>query len=115
MTGTGATATVQVTVTTAGTSARIGGVSPWGTKSLAGAVLACLVFWRRRKWTGWPVLLVVGAVCLGLSGCGLSINGGAGGGSGSDGGSSGQGIYTITVGAGAPGISHSVTLNLTVE
>jgi hypothetical protein len=90
-------------------------VSPWGTKSLAGAVLACLVFWRRRKWTGWPVLLVVGAVCLGLSGCGLSINGGAGGGSGGDGGSSGQGIYTITVGAGAPGISHSVTLNLTVE
>ncbi len=115
MTGTGATATVQVVVTTAGTTARSGPASPWTTKSLAGAVLACLMFLRRRKWAGWPVLLVIGAVCLGLSGCGLSIKGGAGGGSGGDGGSSGQGIYTITVGAGAPGISHSVTLNLTVE
>jgi hypothetical protein len=84
-----------------------------------GAVLACsLVLWRRRGWTAslerWRVLLVLGAVCLGLTGCGLSINGGASTGSG-DGGGSGQGVYTITVAAGAPGVSHAVTLNLTVE
>ncbi len=115
MTGTGATATVQVTVVTAAASARSAPAAPWETRSFAGAVLACLVFWRRRRWAGWPVLLVLGAVCLGLSGCGLSIKGGAGGGSGGDGGSSGQGFYTITVGAGAPGVSRSVTLNLTVE
>ena len=59
------------------------------------------------------MLLVLGALCLGLTGCGLSINGGASTGSG--GGDSGQGVYTITIAAGAPGVSHSVTLSLTVE
>jgi hypothetical protein len=56
---------------------------------------------------------MLGALCLGLTGCGLSINGGDATGSG--GGTSGQGAYTITVAAGAPGVSHAVTLNLTVE
>jgi hypothetical protein len=119
MTGTGATATIQVTITTTGTTAantHSHPLPPWGGKSMAGAVLACLVLWRRRGWAAslerWRVLLVLGALCLGLTGCGLSINGGAQAGSG---GESGQGVYTITVGAGAPGISHSVTLNLTVE
>ncbi len=50
MTGTGATATVQVTVITAATSARSRPGMPWGTKSIAGVVLASLVFWRRRRW-----------------------------------------------------------------
>jgi hypothetical protein len=59
------------------------------------------------------MLLVLGAICLGLTGCGLAINGGAATTPGS--GSSGQGVFTITVAAGAPGVSHSVTLNLTVE
>jgi hypothetical protein len=52
-------------------------------------------------------------MCLGLTGCGLSIQGGASNGDG--GGDSGQGVYTITVGADAPGVTRSVTLNLTVE
>ena len=115
MTGTGATATVQVTVSTAATTARSSPEAVQGREAIAGAVLACLVFWRRRRWADWPVLLVLGGVCLALSGCGLSIKGGAGGGLGGDGGNSGQGVFTITVGAGAPGVSHSVTLNLTVE
>jgi hypothetical protein len=121
MTGTGATATIQVTVTTAGTTAAASAHSrptpPRGAKTVAGAVLACLVLWRRRGWAGslerCGVLLMLGALCLGMTGCGLSINGGAStppGGSGS-----GQGVYTITVEGGAPGIAHSVTLNLTVE
>ena len=117
MTGTGATATIQVTVTTAATSAHSAPAPPWKSRSAAGAVLGCcLVLWRRREWARsldrWRVLVVLGALCLGLTGCGLSINGGAATGSGGD---SGQGAYTITVAAGAPGISHSVTLNLTVE
>jgi hypothetical protein len=122
MTGTGATATIQVTVTTAGATAAASAHStpeiPWNGKSAAEAVLACcLVLWRRRGWATslerWRVLLVLGALCLGLTGCGLSINGGASTGSGD--GSSGQGAYTITVAAGAPGVSHAVTLDLTVE
>jgi hypothetical protein len=117
MTGTGATATIQVTVVTAAASARTRPASLWDGKTMAGAFLACLVLWRRRRWAGsferYSMLLVLGAICLGLTGCGLSINGGAGTTPGSS--SSGQGVYTITVAAGAPGVSHSVTLNLTVE
>jgi hypothetical protein len=49
-----------------------------------------------------------------LTGCGLSINGGGTTpGQGSGGGS--QGVYTITVEGGAPGVSHSVALTLTME
>jgi hypothetical protein len=114
MTGTGATATVQVTVNTAATSAHARPGSPWRSASLAGAMLVYLVFWRKRRWQGWQMLLVLGAVCLALTGCGLSVNGGTNGGSGGTG-SGGQGVYTITVGAGAPGVAHSVTLTLTVE
>jgi hypothetical protein len=118
MTGTGATATIQVTVATAAPSAHSAPTAPWNGKSAAGAVLACcLVLWRRRGWAAslerWRVLLVLGALCLGLTGCGLSINGGGSTGSGD--GSNSQGAYTITVAAGAPGVSHSVTVNLTVE
>ena len=79
--------------------------------------MACLVLWRRRRWTAslerCRILLVLGALCLGLTGCGLSIKGGANTTPGSGG--NGQGVFAITVAAGAPGISHSVTLNLTVE
>jgi Abnormal spindle-like microcephaly-assoc'd, ASPM-SPD-2-Hydin len=117
MTGTGATSTIQVTVNTSAASARRGPALPWR-KSAAGTMLACLILWRRRGWTIFAgrcrVLLVLAAFCMELTGCGLSINGGAttpGQGSGN----SGQGVYTITVAAGAPGLSHSVTLNLTVE
>jgi hypothetical protein len=122
MTGTGATSTIQVTVNTSAnppaTSAHSRPALPWSGKSAAGALLACLALWRRRGWTRFAghcrMLLALGALCVGLSGCGLSINGGAttpGQGSGG----SGQGVYTITVDAGAPGVSHSVTLQLTVE
>jgi hypothetical protein len=90
---------------------------PWS-KPGAGVLLACLMLWRRREWARsfetLCVLLVLGAICVGLSGCGLSIKGGGGTPPGQgDGGS--QGVYTITVEAGAPGVSRSVTLKLTVE
>jgi hypothetical protein len=119
MTGTGATSTIQVTVSTsnpAASSTHSRPAPPWG--KTAGVVLACLVLWRRRGWTMLAVqccvLLVLGALCMGLTGCGLSINGGnttPGQGSGG----SGQGVYTITVEGGAPGVSHSVALKLTTE
>jgi hypothetical protein len=60
------------------------------------------------------VLLVLGALCMGLTGCGLSINGG-GTTPGQGSGDGSQGVYTITVEGGAPGVSHSVALTLTVE
>ncbi|HEX6771146.1 MAG TPA: choice-of-anchor D domain-containing protein, partial [Acidobacteriaceae bacterium] len=117
MAGNGATATIQVTVATTTTAAHSRPM-PWQKGSAAGATLACLVLWRRRRWAVARVrcamLLLAGVMCLGLSGCGLSINGGTAGGGGSDGGGT-QGVYTITVGAGAPGVTRSVTLNLTVE
>jgi hypothetical protein len=116
MAGNGATATIQVTVATATTAAH-SRPAPWRGGSLGGAALACLLLWRRRGWAGaltrCALLLIAGGVCLGMSGCGLSIHGGNAGGGGSSGGS--QGAYTITVGAGAPGLTRSVTLNLTVE
>lgn len=118
MAGNGATATIQVTIATTTTAAHSRPM-PWQKGSAAGATLACLVLWRRRGWaaalTRCAVVFLAGAVCLGLGGCGLSIDGGAtSGGSGSGGGGT-QGVYAITVGAGAPGVTRSVTLNLIVE
>jgi hypothetical protein len=118
MTGTGATSTIQVTVNTSAPTAYSKPVLPWG-KPAAGAVLACLMLWRRQGWArsfeGLRVLLLLGSICLGLSGCGLSIQGGGATNPGQGGGGGGQGVYAITVEAGAPGVSHSVTLKLTVE
>jgi hypothetical protein len=121
MAGTGATSTIQVTVNTpspAVSSRHSRPALPWS-KPAAGAVLACLVFWRRRGGMVLAaqccMLLVLGALCMGLTGCGLSINGGnTTPGQGSGGGST-QGVYTITVEGGAPGVSHSVALKLTME
>jgi hypothetical protein len=121
MTGTGATATIQVTVTTVATSAAARKTHstspPWRGRSAAAVALASLVLWRRRGLAGplggCRVLLVLGALCLGLTGCGLSVKGGASPPAGS--GDSGQGVFTLTVGGSAPGILHTVTLNLTVE
>lgn len=114
--GNGATETIQVTVATAAATAHVQ-PAPWQGRPLAGILLACLVLWRRHGWAAslarCGVVLVLGAACLGLTGCGLSIQGGASTGDGSGGG--GQGVYTITVGAGAPGVTRTVTLDLTVE
>jgi hypothetical protein len=117
MTGTGATSTIQVTVNTSATSAHSKPAMPWS-KPSAGVLLACLMLWRRREWgrsfEPLCVLLVLGLICVGLSGCGLSIKGGGAAPPGQgDGGS--QGVYTIMVEAGAPGVSRSVALKLTVE
>lgn len=117
MAGNGATATIQVTIQTTATTAAHSRPAPWRGGVAAGAALCCLVLWRRRGWTTAlsrsALLVVAGVVCLGMTGCGLSINGGVDGGGGSGGGS--QGAYTITVGAAAPGLTRNVTLNLTVE
>ena len=121
LTGTGATATIQVSITTVAPSAA--GIakppSALGWSRPAGGLIALgsLLLLRRRRWAEPPRrcggLVVLGALCLGLSGCGLSINGGASSGAGS--GTSSQGVYGITVGGTAPGVTHSVNLTLTVE
>jgi hypothetical protein len=122
LTGTGATATIQVSITTVAANA-VGIVkppsAPWWPRQSAGGLIALapVLLLRRRRWAE-PLqrcgsLLVLGALCLALSGCGLSIHGGSSSSPGS--GTPGQGIYGITVGGTAPGVSHSVSLTLTVE
>lgn len=118
MTGVGATATIQVTIATAATSARTApALPPWGRHSLTGVVLASLLLWRRRGWANalrqYRVAVALGVLCIGLAGCGLAIKGGNNSPSGS--GSPAQGVYTVTVSGTAPGLSHSATLKLTVE
>lgn len=119
LTGTGASATVQVSVTTTATSARNSDSHIPGRSASGAVALAALLLWRGRRfrvaaarWSSYGLLLAIGALCLGLSGCGLSIKGG---GTTAASTSATQGIYTITVGGTAPGVTHSVTLNLTVE
>jgi Abnormal spindle-like microcephaly-assoc'd, ASPM-SPD-2-Hydin len=122
LTGTGATATIQVSITTVAANA-VGIVkpssAPWRPRQSAGGLIALgsVLLLRRRRWAE-PLrpcggLLVLGALCLALSGCGLSIHGGSSSSPGA--GTPGQGIYGITVGGTAPGVSHSVSLTLTVE
>ncbi len=87
--------------------------------NLAGPLLAMLLpLWlaggRRRRWSGLAVLLA--AILLAPTGCGVSASGGSGGG----GGGSGQnttpsGNYVLTVKGATSNITHSVALNLDVE
>lgn len=121
LTGTGATATIQVSITTlapnaVGTS-RPSSAPRWPHQSAEGLIaLGSVLLLRRRRaelLRGCGSLLLVGAVIVGLSGCGLSIHGGASSGTGP--GTPSQGVYTVTVGGTAPGVTHSVSLTLTVE
>ncbi len=121
LSGTGASATVQVSVTTKATTAASTQPHSLPGRPVAGVLaLAALFLWRGRRlrlaaaaWARYGALLIVGGVCLGLSGCGLSINGGRA--AATPGGGATQGVYTLTVGGTAPGVTHSVTLSLTVE
>ncbi len=120
MTGVGTTATIQVTITTVAQSSHATHApSPWGTRSLAGAALASVLLWRRRGWAGplrhGRALVALGILCLGLAGCGLVVTGGKNNTPSPGTGSSDQGVYTVTVGGTAPGLSHDVTLQLTVQ
>ncbi len=65
-----------------------------------------------RRWKGMVCLLVLGlagaALAAGLAGCGGGSSGGGGGGGGPQ-------SYTLTVTATSGSLSHSATVNLTVE
>lgn len=123
MTGDGATATIVVTVATASTVADTHSPTlPWlqrGWPGLAMASLLPLVWGGRRggrRLRQHCAMTAVGLLCLGTVGCGLAIHGG--GSTATQPGTTGsaaQGTYTITVGASAPGLVRTVSLNLVVE
>jgi hypothetical protein len=107
-----ATGSVTVQVATVGASASAQGPEVgWGAASLlCGFVLLPLAIRRKRK--ALILLAVLAIVSGGASSCG----GGGAGSSGSHGGSNTPpGTYTIPLTATANGISHQVSLSLTVD
>ena len=116
MTGTGATSTIVVTVTTSAQA--IAAIAPgagWPERMWPGIAMAGCVplWWSGRRWgrrlRRHFAAVLLGVLCLGMAGCGLSIHGGAAASSGT------QGSYTVTVGAAVPGVQHTVSLGLVVE
>jgi hypothetical protein len=95
-------------------NARMERVSPWRTVPLACALL--LLFVRRRRRMIW-FLILVALLAGSVTSC-VSSGGGTGGtaGGGSGGGSNtAPGTYTIPVMVTSTGVSHSMTLTLTVD
>jgi hypothetical protein len=106
--------TVAVSTGTSGTSARLRQPVLWRVLPLAcGLLLLPLALWKRRK-----ILLMV--VLLAFMASGVSSCSSSGGGTG--GGSSGKGTYTTPVGTYpipvtvmSTGVSHTLTVTLTVD
>jgi Abnormal spindle-like microcephaly-assoc'd, ASPM-SPD-2-Hydin len=108
-----ATGSVTVQVATGHASASVRRPDfGWGAAPLlCGFVLLPLAVWRKRRTL--ILLAVLGILAGGASSCG---GGGGGGGSGAGGGSNTPpGTYTIGVTATADGVSHQVSLSLTVD
>ena len=114
--GASGTVTMQITTGSSGSSARV--ADPIGGTGLP---LTCGLFalplalvWRRRRVMTWLVLLVLAAA--GLTSCTSSggvLTGGSGGTSSS--GATPAGTYTIPVTATANGVTHTLTVTLTVD
>lgn len=114
--GSSGTVTVQIDTGSAGSSARVrepmrGAELPLTCGLL---VLPLAFIWKRRRVLTWLMLLVL--AIAGLSSCTSSgglLSSGAGGTSSSE--STPAGTYTIPVTATANGVSHSLTVTLTVD
>jgi hypothetical protein len=107
--------TVEISTGQSRASARVDGPAGWGALPLScGLVLLPLVLRKSRK----ALLLIALAAILagGVSSC-TSSGGGTGGGTGgqSQSGATPAGTYTIPVTVASTGISHSVSLTLTVD
>ncbi|MGH9589333.1 MAG: hypothetical protein ACRD25_03015, partial [Terracidiphilus sp.] len=113
------TATLSI-ATTAATSAMIDHKTIFWPPAGGGLVLACaLFFWipkKRRSWVAMIVLLAFVGSIAGLA-CGGGGGGNSGGGGGGGGGNPGTtaGTYIVTVTATSGSLSHSTTVNLTVQ
>ncbi len=121
MDGSGATATITVTVATPATTAASLATprQPWPLRAWPAAALLIPLLWggsRRGRTLGQCcAVLAVGVICLGSVGCGLTIHGGGAAHPAASGPSAGQGTFNVTVGATAPGLVRTVSLNLVVE
>ena len=106
-------ATVQVLTGHSATSARNSKMRSWGAAPLiCGFVLLPVALWRKRR-----ILLLTAVLAVlvgGASSCSGS-GGGTGGAPGSGGSNTPAGTYSIPVTATANGISHQVSLPLTVD
>jgi len=114
--GAGAQGNVEVDISTGGSAtSRVEPTDRWYVTTLAcGLVLMPFVLRRHSKILLRAVLAVI--VAAGISSCTSSGGGGGGGGGGSGNGSTTPpGKYTIPVTVTSTGISHSVTLSLTVD
>ncbi|MGA8728352.1 MAG: choice-of-anchor D domain-containing protein, partial [Terracidiphilus sp.] len=107
--------TVQVVTGISASAAHISGVAAWGAVSLACGVLLLPLAWARRRRDFLLVLLGI-LVMGGLSSC--SGSGGGTGGTPPAGASTTNtpaGTYSIPVTVVSNGVSHAVTLSLTVD
>jgi hypothetical protein len=86
----------------------------WGGMQLGLGLLALPLAWRKRR-KALLLVLLVGVLAAGLSGCAASGGNVGGGTTGSDGSTTPAGTYSIAVTATANGVSHSVTVSLTVD
>jgi hypothetical protein len=117
----GATGNVTVQISTGKSgSALMEGPAGWGMLPMVCGLLP-LALRRRRKtlFKAFLLVLMIVAVSVGVSGCAGS-GGGSSGGSGGSGGSGSSsatppGTYTIPITFSSTGISHAVTVTLTVD
>ena len=113
----GTTGNVTIEISTgANKLVRLESPSGWRMLPLAcGLVMLPLMFGRRRKFL--PLLVLLAVMAGSVSSCTSSGGGTGGGGSSGSGGSSGTpaGTYTIPVTVSSTGISHGVTVTLTVD
>jgi len=116
----GVTGNLSVKISTGSATAAIRPKSPGaaGAVALVCALLLLPIGWWRRRKLLYPISLLLLVVCLvgGFTACtkfsGNTSGGGTGGGTG---GTTAAGTYSIPVTVTSFGVSHSVTLSLTVD
>jgi Protein of unknown function (DUF1573) len=110
-------ATLSIATGVAAATAKNSGF-PWKLAAPVLAVLAPLGWMglRRRKLAGLALLLLAASLLV-PAGCGVSASGGSGGAGGGGGGQNATppGNYVIAIAATMDNISHSATVNLTVQ
>ena len=107
-------ATVQVATGRSGLSARGSGLTSWGAAPLACGLLLLPLAWSRRRRD--LLLVLVGLLVMGgLASCSGSGGGTGGAPPGSGNGNTPAGTYAVQVAVVSNGVSHAVTLSLTVD
>jgi hypothetical protein len=107
-------ATVQVATGRSGSSARSSGLAGWGAAPLACGLLLLPFAWSRRR-RGFLLVLLGFLVMSGLTSCSGSGGGTGGAPPGSGNGNTPAGTYSVSVAVVSNGVSHAVTLSLTVD